>query len=74
MEEQIQEFSGRVCNGVIVLEAGNSLPEGTQVKVAVQPAVPTTVGQRLMKFAGLVEGLPSDLAENHDRYFHQLKK
>ena len=74
MEEQIQEFSGRVCNGVIVLEEGNSLPEGTPVKIAVQPIAAQTVGQRLLKFAGLIENLPPDLAENHDRHFHQTKK
>lgn len=74
MEEEMQEFSGRVCNGVIIMEEGNSLPEGTQVKIAVQPTATQTVGQRLLKFAGLLENLPADLAENHDRYFHQTKK
>ena len=29
-----------------------------------------TLGQRLMRFAGTVEGLPRDMARNHDHYIH----
>jgi hypothetical protein len=28
------------------------------------------LGRRLMKFAGVVKGLPRDMARNHDHYIH----
>jgi hypothetical protein len=34
----MQEFRGVVKNGVIVLEDGNELPEGTKVRVIVEEA------------------------------------
>jgi hypothetical protein len=30
----------------------------------------STLGHRLMKFAGVLKGLPSDLARNHDHYLY----
>jgi hypothetical protein len=33
-----------------------------------------TLGSRLMKFAGKLEGLPSDPARNHDHYLHGVPK
>lgn len=70
------EYSGTVANGMVVLDNGQSLPEGTRVRVTVAPPAPQadTLGQRLMKFAGTVEGLPSDMAENHDYYLHGQPK
>jgi hypothetical protein len=70
------EYRGRVQGGVVVLEPGAVLAEGTPVRVtAEQPtAEPSkhgvTVGQRLMRYAGALKGLPSDLARNHDHYIH----
>jgi hypothetical protein len=60
-----------------VLEHGATLPEGTAVRVtAEQPAAQAdagcrTIGERLMKFAGALKGLPPDLARNHDDYCHR---
>ena len=70
-------YRGTVRQGVVVLEPGAVLPEGADVTVtAVEPAVenapaaPSTLGERLMKYAGAVKGLPTDLARNHDHYIH----
>ena len=60
---------GTVSGGVIVPEQGVSLPEGAEVRIeVVEPR--TTLGQRLMKFAGTAKGLPKDMARNHDHYLH----
>lgn len=68
------EYKGKVTGGVVVLEEGVKLPEGAEVRVAVVQSGTTTVGQRLMKFAGRAVGLPADIAENHDHYLHGLPK
>jgi len=54
----------------VILDEGARLAEGTQVQV--EPIEPrkATLGDRLMKHAGRVKGLPADMAENHDRYIH----
>jgi hypothetical protein len=75
---QAMTYRGSVKNGVVVLEAGAKLADGTVVRV--QPfALPRakkanqnngTLGQRLLKFAGSVKGLPKDMAKNHDYYIH----
>ncbi|HYV03802.1 MAG TPA: hypothetical protein VFB82_04415 [Blastocatellia bacterium] len=74
--ENRSEYEGKVVNGVVVLENGDSLPEGTRVRVStVEPAsTGETLGQRLLKFAGTAKGLPSDMAENHDHYIHGRPK
>ncbi len=71
-------YRGHVKNGVVVLEDGAALPEGVAVRVQPLKPVPggkrrksrETLGERLMKFAGSVQGLPSDMARNHDHYIH----
>lgn len=68
------EYRGKVSGGVIVLEPGSDLPEGADVRVEVVAPVPTTLGQRLMKFAGRARDLPPDLADNHDHYLHGQPK
>jgi len=76
MEHTGTEYIGTVINGVVVLENGTSLPEGTRVRVAALETEPQaeSLGQRLLKFAGMAKELPSDLAENHDHYLHGLPK
>ena len=63
-------YHGHVRNGVVILDEATSLPEGVQVQVAVllPSMVESTLGARLMKFSGTLEGLPTDLARNHDHY------
>lgn len=69
-------YHGHVRNGVVVLDETSGLPEGAQVQVAVVPPAmdESTLGARLMNFAGKLEGLPSDLARNHDHYLHGAPK
>lgn len=68
-------LEGTVSNGVIVLDQSEALPEGTRVRIIVESAEPpTTLGQRLLKLAGIAEGLPSDMAEQHDHYIHGTPK
>jgi hypothetical protein len=65
-------YYGHVKDGVVVLDETIGLPEGAQVQVAVLPPCveESSLGARLMKFSGEVEGLPTDLARNHDHYLH----
>jgi hypothetical protein len=64
-------YRGHIKNGVAVLEGGAILPEGTEVRI--EPILPTaepTLADRLRAVQGAAEGLPSDLAANHDHYLH----
>jgi hypothetical protein len=67
-------YRGHIKNGQILLDRPTSLPEGAAVDVQlVERHEPTDNSQpaiwnRLLKLAGTVEGLPSDAAENHDKY------
>jgi hypothetical protein len=66
------QYTGVICNGVVVLDNGCPLPDGTRVRleaVESEPA-PETLGGRLLKFAGKAEGLPADMAARHDHYLH----
>jgi hypothetical protein len=69
------QLTGVVRNGVIVLENGEKLPEGTRVGIGVlEPASPPeSLGTFLLKSAGTVQGLPPDMAE-HDHYLHGRPK
>ena len=68
------EYRGRVKDGVIVLEGGAVLAEGSVVAVHPLPQGTSEgdggneqpLGQKLMKFAGKAQGLPRDAARNHD--------
>ena len=79
-------YRGTVQNGVVVLQDGASLPDGTVVSVE-----PTTrdaeeahdkdarsIGQKLADLGRWAESqpcdLPEDLAKNHDYYLHGLPK
>ena len=69
MESEAAEHYGRVEYGVVILEEPESLADGTLVTVT-PVKTESTLGQRLMQFAGTVEGLPPDMASKHDRYIH----
>jgi hypothetical protein len=67
MQSEATEYYGRVENGVVVLEKPEDLADGTYF--CVTPIKTTsTLGQRLLEFAGTIEGLPADMASNHDHY------
>lgn len=70
------EFRGRVKDGVVVLEQGVALAEGTEVRVApLEPqATPTTVWDKLRSLAGSAKGLPKDAASQHDHYLYGTPK
>ena len=78
-------YRGKVQGGVVVFEQSAAIPDGTEVSVepvdqpkAVEPKAPAegTLGQRLMKFAGIMKGndLPTDGALNHDHYIYGAPK
>jgi hypothetical protein len=73
-------LDGSVRNGVIVLDNGQQLAEGTRVQVVVaqgipessEPTKPTLSG--LLEIAGSVKNLPPDFAAQHDHYLHGTPK
>jgi hypothetical protein len=67
------DLHGTGENGVIVLDNGMPLPEGTRVRV--EPLQQTdaprpTLAEMWAAVIGQAKGLPPDLAENHDHYLH----
>jgi hypothetical protein len=78
--EDIMTLSGIVKNGVVVLDNGRALAEGTRVDVVVPEAAaefeaaggPTLAG--LLNVAGAVRNLPPDFAAQHDHYLHGTPK
>ena len=75
-------YRGHVENGAVVLDEPAEIPEGARVSVAVlcesqdesTEDHPKTLYDRLKHLIGKAEGLPSDLAENHDHYLHGRPK
>jgi hypothetical protein len=70
-------LQGTVKNGVVVLDPPAQLADGTRVRVLIESAAeegPQTAKELLMKYAGCMTGLPSDLARNHDHYIHGTPK
>ncbi len=79
-------YQGKVQGGVVVLENGAVLPEGTPVTVLANDRVPGTgaadgapsIGEKMLQLAHWAETqpctLPEDLAANHDHYLHGLPK
>ncbi len=65
-------YKGHVENGAVVLDEPVSLPDGTEVRVEPVRRADRWEGLRegLLKLAGTVEGMPSDMARNHDHYLH----
>lgn len=64
-------LAGTVRNGVVVLDNPPPLADGTRVQVflAAEDEGPPTL-RNLLKFAGTVNDLPADMAEQHDHYIH----
>jgi hypothetical protein len=64
------QLEGTVHNGVVVLESGCSLPEGTRVTVT--PCPPTSSAPThfdlFRDVIGQAVGLPEDMAMNHNHY------
>jgi hypothetical protein len=62
MQTEATEHYGRVENGVAVLEKPEGLADGTYVCVTPVKAE-STLGQRLLEFAGTIEGSTSGYGE-----------
>jgi hypothetical protein len=75
-------FHGVVTEGKIALPDGVQLPEGTCVRVEVEPqesqgsrpAGPLTHREKLLALAGTIDGLPEDLSANLDHYLYGVPK
>lgn len=75
-------IAGTVQNGVVILEGGPPLADGTRVEVVVpnqEPApAPAAPGEptirSLLKFAGVIKDMPADFAAQHDHYIHGTPK
>jgi len=64
-------FTGVISNGQVVAEGKITLPDGTKVRIEPVSAGPEeTLADAFREFVGVCEGLPSDLARNHDHYLH----
>ena len=66
-------YRGRVKNGVIVLDDSAALPDGTEVQIEPvngEDERGPTLAERLKDVIGIAEGLPPDMARNHDHYIH----
>lgn len=69
-------ITGTVERGVIKLPPEAGWPDGTSVRVEriETPRSRNRLTQRLREMAVKVEGLPSDLAAQHDHYIHGTPK
>jgi hypothetical protein len=72
-------YSGKVKDGVVILDDPQSLPEGTEVTVRPvrKPSKPApsnkpskSLRPGLRKFAGKAKGLPPDASVNLDHYLY----
>ena len=59
-------------NGVVVFDGPQPpLPEGAKVRVElVEAPGRKTLAEALATIIGIAEGLPADMAEEHDHYIH----
>lgn len=65
-------YRGRIKNGVVVLDEPGQLPDGAEVEVrpiSTNGDAPTLY-DRLKDVVGAADGLPTDMAQNHDHYIH----
>jgi len=70
-------FTTTVENGQVVLPAG--IPDGTVLRIEIEKAaeiatldeasMPTLL-ETMKDFVGVAEGLPTDMAANHNHYIH----
>lgn len=63
-------LEGTVRNGVVVPDRVENLAEGSRVKIVVTDDAEEATFASLLELAGTVEGLPPDMARNHNHYLH----
>lgn len=81
MATEPTELTGKVVDGVVVFENGDSLPEGTPVRIqplteASQPKPLSRLAEMLLSHAGTIDDpdLPTDLSINLDHYLYGTPK
>ena len=67
-------YRGHVENGTIVLDEPAALQEGAEVRIEVIQPQERTLAERFAPFVGCLDGLPEDLAAQHDHYVHGTPK
>ena len=67
---------GTLNKGIVVLDQAALWPEGTWVEVIAHKGrdKKTTLAEKLLRHAGTVPDLPSDMGEQHDHYVHETPK
>jgi len=76
VEDSAMTYRGHVKSGQIVLDEPVALPEGAEVNVELvaKGQSQTNIWDKLRELSGIVDGLPEDLAENHDHYLYGTPK
>ena len=68
-------YRGRLRNGMVVFDTPVSLPDGVEVEVSpATGATAPTWAEAFKDITGRAEGLPADMAKNHDHYLHGAPK
>ncbi len=73
-------LEGRIHDGTVVFDQPVPLAEGTRVRVEPLSETKTeqkggkTLLERMGNFVGALDGLPSDLAAQHDHYLYGTPK
>jgi len=67
---------GHIKDGHILLDEGVELPEGAEVRIelVVPEAEQPAIWKKLLELAGTAEGLPPDMARNHNHYLYGTPK
>ena len=76
MKRGFMTLHGTFNKGIVVLDQPAPWPEGTRVEVIVQTREDKklTLSERLLRHAGTVSDLPTDMAEQHNHYIHGTPK
>ena len=69
-------FRGHIHKGAVIPDEEVNLPEGAPVNVETldEEELLESLREGLLKLAGIVDGLPSDMARNHDHYLYGVPK
>jgi hypothetical protein len=69
-------YTGTIENGVVKLPPEAGWADGTRVRVEKieAPQDRNELTRKLRQIAAQIEGLPADLAQQHDHYIHGIPK
>ena len=75
-------YRGKYKNGTVLLPKGVDIPDGAVVEVTPigrpsngsSPECESSFYDRYKEFIDVLDGLPSDLAQNHDYYLYGAPK